>query len=72
MNTLISKGLVLLNLLDLPEEKLAIITEHMKDYAADVLNVAKHPIEKREKPESIRRHVEPHGITYDGTKKVFK
>lgn len=72
MNTLISKGLVLLNLLELPEEKLTIITEHMKGYAADVLNVAKHPIEKREKPEVIRRFVEPHGLSYDGTKKIFK
>ncbi|HTI12481.1 MAG TPA: hypothetical protein VL832_28105 [Puia sp.] len=72
MTTLISKGLVLLNQLDLPEEKLAIITEHMKNYAADTLNVAKLLIEKREDPKTIRQFMEPHGINYDGVKKVFK
>ena len=72
MTTLIAKALNLQIALGLGEDKLPLIQQAMKDYAVDMLNVAKHPIEKRETPETMRKFVESHGISYDGKSKLFK
>jgi len=72
MTTLISKALNLQKNLGLPDDKLGVITQAMREYAVDVLNVAKHPIEKRDTPAVIRKYVESHGVTYDGKEKLFK
>lgn len=72
MTKLISQAMVLQNTLGLDESKLGIIQEAMRSYAADTVNVAKHLIEKRETPDTIRKFIEPHGLTYDGKSKQFK
>lgn len=72
MTKLLAQALNLKNELELPDEKLAIIQQAMRSYAADTLNVAKILIEKRENPETVRKFIEPHGLTYDGKSKMFK
>jgi len=72
MTKLLAQAMVLQNTLELPDDKLMIIQDAMRNYAADTLNVGKILIEKRETPDTIRKFMEPHGLTYDGTKKLFK
>lgn len=71
MTKLLSEAMVLLNKLGLTEEHLMTIEQSMKSYAADTLNVAKPLIEKRENPETVRKFIEPHGLTYSGKSKLF-
>lgn len=72
MTKLLSQAMVLQNSLGLDESHLATIEHAMRSYTADTVNVAKLLIEKRESPDTIRKFIEPHGLTYDGTKKQFK
>lgn len=72
MTKLLAQALVLQNELGLPDDKLSVIQQAMKSYAADTVNVAKLLIEKRESPETIRKFIGPHGLTYDGKSKQFK
>jgi hypothetical protein len=72
MTKLLSEAIVLLNRLELPDDKIILIEQAMRSFAADTLNVAKTLIEKRENPETIRKFIEPHGITFDGKSKKFK
>lgn len=71
MNALISQALNLQNKLGLPEESLVDIQEAMRTYAVGALNAAKHPIEKREEPDVIRKFMSPIGLTYSGKTKTF-
>jgi hypothetical protein len=72
MTNLIAQATVLQNELGVGDDKLILIQQAMRNYAAGTVNVAKILIEKRESPETIRKFIEPHGLTYDGTKKLFK
>jgi hypothetical protein len=72
MTKLLSQAIVLQNKLGLSDDKLIEIEQAMKSYAADTVNVAKILIEKRESPDTIRKFMEPHGLTYDGKSKSFK
>lgn len=72
MTKLLSEAIVLQNKLGLPDEKLIEIEQAMRSFAADTVNVAKTLIEKRENPDTVRKFIEPHGLTYDGKQKIFK
>jgi hypothetical protein len=72
MTKLLSEAIVLQNKLGLPDDSLREIELAMRSYAADTLNVAKTLIEKRESPETIRKFIEPHGVSFDGKTKKFK
>lgn len=72
MNALISQSLILQNKLELPDAALVIIQEALRNYCVETINVAKHLIEKREDPDTVRKFIEPHGLTYDGKSKKFK
>ena len=72
MTKLIAQAMVLQNALGLDESHLATIQNAMRVYAADTVNAAKLLIEKRESPETIRKFIQPHGLTYDGKSKEFK
>lgn len=72
MTNLIAQATVLQNELGVGDDKLIIIQQAMRNYAAGTVNVAKILIEKRESPETIRKFIEPHGLTYDGKQKIFK
>lgn len=72
MTKLIAEALVLQNALGLGEEKLAVISQAMRNYAASMVNAAVPLIEMRYKPDAIRKFIEPHGLTYDGKSKQFK
>jgi hypothetical protein len=72
MTKLLAQAMVLQNTLGLSDDKLAIIQDAMRSYAADTVNVAKILIEKRETPETIRKFMGPHGLSFDGKSKLFK
>lgn len=72
MTKLIAEALVLQNALGLGEDKLVVISEAMRSYAASTVNAAVPLIERREKPDMVRKFMEPHGLTYDGKSKQFK
>lgn len=72
MTTLLSQAINLKNELGLDDDKIRVIEHAMRVYAVDTLNVAKHLIEKRESPANVRKFLEPHGVSYDGTIKKFQ
>lgn len=72
MTKLLSQAMVLQNALGLDESHLATIQSAMRSYTADTVNVAKILIQKQESPDTIRKFMEPHGLTYDGKTKSFK
>lgn len=72
MTKLLAQAINLKNELGLEDDKIRVIEQAMKDFAVDTLNVAKHLIEKRETPATVRKFLEPHGVSYDGTSKLFK
>lgn len=72
MTKLLAHAINLKNELKLEDDKIRVIEQAMRNYTADTVNVAKLLIEKRESPDTIRKFIEPHGLTYDGTKKQFK
>lgn len=71
MTNLIAQATVLQNDLGVGDEKLIVIQQAMRNYAAGTMNIAKILIEKRESPETIRKFIEPHGLSYDGKAKKF-
>lgn len=71
MTKLLAQAMVLQNTLELPDDKLILIQDAMRSYAADTVNVAKILIEKRESPETIRKFMGPHGLSFDGKAKKF-
>jgi len=71
MTKLMAEALVLQNALGLDESKLQTIQQAMKNFAASTVNAAVPLIERREKPDMIRRYMEPIGLTYDGKSKKF-
>lgn len=72
MTKLLAEAINLQNELGLDESKLKTIEQAMRNFSADTVNVAMALIDKREKPEVIRKFIEPHGLTYDGKSKKFK
>jgi hypothetical protein len=71
MTKLLSEAIVLQNKLGLGDEHIREIEQAMRNYAADSLNVGKILIEKRESPDTIRKFMAPHGLSYDGKSKTF-
>jgi hypothetical protein len=72
MTKLLAEATVLQKELGLDETHLRTIEQAMRNYAASAVNASIPLIERREKPEMIRKFMEPIGLTYDGKVKSFK
>lgn len=72
MTKLLAEATVLQNALGLDETHLGTIEQAMRNYAASAVNAAVPLIERREKPDMVRKFMEPIGITYDGKSKQYK
>lgn len=71
MNKLTSEAMVLQNALGLDAAQLPMIISAMRSYAASAVNATVPLIERREKPDMVRKFLEPIGLTYSGKTKIF-
>jgi 3-hydroxyisobutyrate dehydrogenase-like beta-hydroxyacid dehydrogenase len=71
MTKILAEATVLMNALGLDESRLREIEQAMRNCAASAVNAAVPLIEKREKPDVVRKFMEPIGLTYSGKTKLF-
>jgi hypothetical protein len=71
MTKLIAEATVLKDALGLTEAELPMIISAIRSYAASAVNATVPLIERREKPDMVRKFLEPIGLTYSGKTKIF-